>query len=89
MTKMMKREDSKTMLSPEQFANLGGGEVAYLRTMRSEDVNRIFPGTPPIAPGMKIFALFAADGSPILISDSRDAALENAMEHDLVTVALH
>jgi hypothetical protein len=33
--------------------------------------------------------LLGADGSPILITDSKDAALANAWEHDLVTVSLH
>jgi len=30
-----------------------------------------------------------ADGSPILLTDSRDAAVANAWEHELQTVSLH
>jgi hypothetical protein len=89
MTKTTKFEEARPVLSPEALAGLGGGQVAYVKAMLSEDVNRIFPGTPPIEPGLKLFALLAADGTPILISDSRDAALANAMEHDLRTVAVH
>ncbi len=49
--------------------------------MTSDDVKRIFPGAPDIAPGLHLFALLAADGSPIMLTDSRDTALANAWEH--------
>ena len=76
-------------LTDEQFAKLGGGHVAYVRSMLSDDVARIFPQAPPIEPGLKLFALLAADGTPIMLTDSRDAALANAMEHELKTVSVH
>jgi len=76
-------------LSAEEFASLGDGEVAYVKTMQSEDVNRIFPQAPHIQAGIKIFALLAADGSPVLLSDSRDAAVAAAWENELATVSLH
>jgi hypothetical protein len=31
----------------------------------------------------------SADGSPILLTDSKDAAIANAWEHQLETVSLH
>ncbi len=76
-------------LSAEEFANLGDGEVAYVKTMRSEDVSRIFPNAPHIQAGIKIYALLAADGSPILLTDSKDAATAGAWENDLATVSVH
>ena len=76
-------------LSSEEFANLGDGEVAYVTTMRSEDVSRIFPNAPHIQAGIKIYALLAADGSPILLTDSKDAATAGAWENDLATVSVH
>ena len=30
-------------LTEEQFAHLGGGSLAYVRAIRSEDVSRLFP----------------------------------------------
>jgi hypothetical protein len=36
-----------------------------------------------------LFGLFGADGSPILITDSREAALVNARDSDLTMVSLH
>jgi hypothetical protein len=76
-------------ITPEALAGLGGGEIAYVRTIRSEDVKAMFPQAPQIAPGMTLFTLHAADGTPIMLTDSREAALANAMEHELVTVSVH
>jgi hypothetical protein len=76
-------------LTPQEFAHLGEGALAYVKTIQSEDVSRLFPQAPPIRPGVKLFALLGADGSPILLTDSRDAAIANAWEHELETVSLH
>ena len=76
-------------LTPEQFAHLGDGAVAYVKAMRSEEVMRLFPQAPKIQPGLQLFALLSATGTPIVLTDSRDAAVANAWEHDLQTVSLH
>lgn len=76
-------------LTPQEFAHFGAGALAYVKTIRSEDVSRLFPQAPPIRAGVRLFALLAADGSPILLTDSKDAALANAWENELVTVSLH
>ncbi len=78
-----------SVLTPDELAHLGDGQVAYVRPILSQDVNRIFPQAPALQPGLQLFALLSADGSPILLTDSRDAALANAMEHQLQTVSLH
>ncbi len=75
--------------SEEQFAHLGGGSLAYVRELRSEDVGKLFPQAPPIQPGLQLFALLGADGVPIVLTDSRDAALANALQHELQTVSVH
>ncbi|MGL4323736.1 MAG: DUF1150 family protein [Beijerinckiaceae bacterium] len=79
----------EVIMSPEALAGLGGGQVAYVKSMSSDDVRRIFPQAPEMQPGLKLFALLAADGSPIMLTDSRDTAIANAWEHDLATVSLH
>ncbi|MGP8233531.1 MAG: DUF1150 family protein [Methylovirgula sp.] len=78
-----------TPLTEEQFAHLGGGSLAYVRALRSEDVSRLFPQAPPLQPGLQLFALLGADGTPIVLTDSRDAALANALQHELQTVSVH
>jgi hypothetical protein len=76
-------------ISPEALAQLGDGQIAYVKAIRSEDVPALFPQVPEIQPGLKLFALHAADGTPIMITDSREAAVANAWSHELETVSVH
>lgn len=73
----------------EAFVQLGGGEIAYVRPVMSEEVESLFPGAPSLQPGMRLWALLNADGTPIMLTDSRAAAVANAEEHDLETVSVH
>jgi len=90
----MRTESDKIMaatqnLTPQEFARLGDGSLAYVKSINSDDVARLFPQAPPLRPGVKLFALLGADGSPIMLTDSKDAAIANAWEHELETVSLH
>ncbi len=76
-------------LTPAEFAALGTGEVAYVKPMTSDELMRIFPQAPKIEPGLRLFTLLSADGAPILVTDSREAATANAWEHDLKMVSVH
>ena len=78
-------------ISPEALAHLGDGRIAYVKTIRSEDVRALFPQAqmPQMAPGQKLFALHAADGTPIMLTDSREAAIANAWSQELETVSVH
>ena len=83
-------EDHKVpVLTPEALAGLGGGRLAYVRAIRSENVRSIFPDAPTLAPGLELFTLHAADGTPIMLTDSKEAALANARAHELDTVSVH
>ena len=77
------------MISPEALARLGGGRIAYLKRIRSEDVAMLFPQAPEVAPGLNLFALLAADGTPIMITDTREAAVANAWDNQLEMVSVH
>jgi len=80
---------SPEAVTPEALAAIGGGQIAYVRPMSSEEVTTFFPNVPPIAPGLSLWALLAADGTPIMLSDSREAIVMNARENDLETVSIH
>jgi hypothetical protein len=82
-------EPKAPFLTPEQFANLGDGMIAYVKAMRSEDVSRLYPEAPHIEPGVTVFALIGADGAPIVLTDSEEGAIGNARENDLQMVSLH
>ena len=77
------------MMSAEALASLGGGRIAYVKTVKSEDVREQFPDVPELAPGTLLYALHAADGTPIMLTDSRETAVANAWSHELETVSVH
>ena len=86
---MMDHEETDALLSERELAGLGGGRLAYVKPMRSEELNRLFPQAPAMQPGLRLFALLAADGSPIAVTQSRDAALANALENEPELASLH
>jgi hypothetical protein len=76
-------------ITQEALAHLGDGRLAYVKAIRSEDVATMFPQAPKIAPGMQLFALHGADGTPIMLTDTREAALANAWSQELEAVSVH
>jgi len=79
----------QTIISPEALALLGGGKIAYLKEVRSEDIHQMYPQAPQLEPGMRLFALHAADGAPIMLTDTREAAIANAWSNELEMVSVH
>jgi len=85
----MTETENTITVTEAQLAHLGEGSVAYLREMTSDELKGKFPGLPEIAPETRLWALFAANGQPILLSDERDRALAGALENHLTPVAVH
>jgi hypothetical protein len=76
-------------LSKEQLAHLGEGSIAYVKQLEPEEAAFLFPQLGEINGGLTLFALLNADGSPIVLTDSRDVAIASAWEHELQMVSLH
>jgi hypothetical protein len=76
-------------MTADQFAHLGEGALAYLRKVTSDELKGRFPGMPDIAPGVELWALFAANGQPILLTDERDSAIGAAVQNQLTPVSIH
>jgi len=85
----MTRNEKTEIPTPEMLAALGAGQVAYVKPIMSEDAVRLYPQVGEMRPGIRLFTLNAADGTPIMISDSAETAVANAWENELVPVALH
>ena len=77
------------VVTEDELAHLGEGTVAYLREFLSDDLKERFPGMPEIAAGTKLWAVFAADGRPILLADAHASAVAGAMQNDLTPVSVH
>lgn len=82
-------DNDRNILTEAELAHLGEGSLAYLRQIDSTDLANRFPGMPHVAPGTKLWAVFAADGRPIMLTDARDAALAGAIQNDLTPVSTH
>jgi hypothetical protein len=76
-------------MSARDLATLAWRRLAYVRVARSEDVGFFCPEAPLLAPGRDVFVLYAADGTPILVTDSHEAAVANASEEKLEALSLH
>ena len=85
----MLMKEANSHLTKTERAGIGNGEVAYIRKIRSEDVPRCFPEAPDIDPNVDLWALFGADGTPILLTDNRSSTFFKAAEDELKTVSLH
>ena len=89
MNKMIETNTTNPVITQDALAHLGDGRLAYVKAIRSEDVACMFPQAPQIAPGVTLFALHAADGTPIMLTDTREAALANAWSQELEAVSVH
>ncbi len=89
MERNTNRHDEKIVVTEEMLARIGGGEIAYVRPIMSDVLKQVFPEAPDMAPGIRLFMLNAADGTPIMLTDSRESALAGAIQHELETVSLH
>lgn len=76
-------------MSSNEFAALGDGIVAYIKELSSEEAGRLFPSVEDLPMGINLFSLHSADGTPIALTDSRQAALGHAIEDDLEVASVH
>jgi hypothetical protein len=91
MNEFEKEEDRQTRapMSRSEFAQLGDGEVAYIKQLDPDAAERLFPALSEAPKGIDLYALLGADGSPLALTDSRNAAIANAIENNLVPVSVH
>jgi hypothetical protein len=76
-------------ITPAELALLGGGRVAYVREIGGAQAAALLGPMARVPAEAKLFALYAADGTPVAIAGSREAALANAFEHDLEPMSVH
>ncbi len=76
-------------MSRRELAQLGDGEVAYIKQLDPEVAEKLFPALQSTPRGIDLFAVLGADGTPLALTDSRNAAIANAIENDLVPLSVH
>jgi hypothetical protein len=83
------QRDTELPMTPIEFAQLGDGEVAYIKQLDPEVAGKLFPALHAVPLGIDLFAVLGADGTPLALTDSRDSAIANALENDLLPVSVH
>ena len=81
--------DETWLMSDSEFAALGDGEIAYIKPLTSEEAQAAYPSIDDLPDGLELFALHAADGTPIALTDDMGTAIEHAMGDELEIAALH
>ncbi len=85
-TDTLSRKDAP--ISAEALARIGGGQIAYMKPLKPEEVHRLFPQAPADLPG-KLWAMMGADGSPMALADDPNAVVASAIQHELTMVSVH
>lgn len=87
--KTVAEEKPAPVLTELELARLGGGEVAYIKTLTSDQAHEMFPQVEGLPLGIPLFSLHAADGTPIALTDTLGAAIVHAQEDELEIAPLH
>ncbi|MBL8908764.1 MAG: DUF1150 family protein [Rhizobiales bacterium] len=85
----MNTDIKKPEVSAQDLAILGGGTLGYIREIGATDAIKLLGPKINVPDDAKLFCLYAADGTPMSISGTREAAVANAMEHELLPVSVH
>jgi hypothetical protein len=76
-------------MSMSDLAQLGGGKIAYIKVLTTAEAKEMFPAIEGIPAGINLYALHAADGTPLALTDSHQAAVGHAMGDELEIASLH
>ena len=76
-------------LTAQDLALLGEGALGYIREIEINEAKRLLGGEASVAPESKLFCLYNADGTPVSISGSREAAVGSAFEHEILPMSVH
>jgi len=89
MTEHEKATQTRIVMTENELATLGGGVVAYIKTLTSDEASRMFPAIEGLPQGINLFSLHAADGTPLALTDTRQAAIGHALDDDLQIASVH
>ena len=89
MTEFEKMTDKPIAMTEGELATLGGGVVAYIKTLTSDEASRMFPAVKGLPEGINLFSLHAADGTPLALTDTKQAAIGHAIDDDLQIASVY
>jgi hypothetical protein len=76
-------------LTAAQFMALGGNAVVYVRTINGDALSKLMVDGDDLVDGAEFQLVVSADGSPLMVGDSREAVTEWLAERNYGVVSLH
>jgi len=74
---------------PEALASMGERPHCLCQTDPLRGCAEPVSASAAYRAGLKLFTLHAADGTPIMLTDSREAAIANAWSNELEALSVH
>lgn len=88
-SKSTKASNALQFMSDIELASLGDGQVAYIKVLTCDQARAMFPAIEGLPNGIALFSLHGADGTPIALTDTIQAAVGHAMEDELSIASVH
>lgn len=81
--------EKKLEIATEDLAMLGNGALGYIREIEPDSAARLLGPQINVPGDIRLFCLYGADGTPMSISASFEAAFAAARQHELTPVTVH
>src|SRR4029079_19382569 len=89
LTEADKTTYASQVMTEHELATLGGGVVAYIKTLTADEASRMFPTIEGLPKGINLFSPHAAARTPPALTDTRQAAIGHAIDDDLEIASVH
>lgn len=81
--------DFETAVTQEQLRDLGIHELVYVQEVTLKRAKQLFPELDEFPELDVLFAVYAANGSPILLAENLESAFMAADDHELEIAMVH
>ena len=81
--------EKKFEIATEDLAVLGNGALGYIREIEPDNAAKLLGPQINVPGDIRLYCLYGADGTPMSISASFEAAFAAARQHELTPVTVH
>jgi hypothetical protein len=81
--------EKKFEIATEDLAMLGNGALGYIREIEPDSAAKLLGPQINVPGDIRLYCLYGADGTPMSISASFEAAFAAARQHELTPVTVH
>ena len=81
--------EKRPAIATEELATLGNGALGYIREIEPGHAAKLLGPQINVPGDIRLYCLYGADGTPMSISGSVEAAFAAAREHELTPVTVH